>query len=66
MTDHQRIAALKDYIGYKERSIARSEAAVGSGVQSSASSADIAIDRAALKRAVLELSKLENGEQNNE
>ena len=64
MTDQQRIAALKDFIRYKERSIARSEAADGSGVRSSASSADLAIDRTALKRAMLELSKLENGEQN--
>ena len=63
MTDQQRIATLKDYIRYKERSIARSERAVGSGVRSSASSADLAIDRAALKRAVLELLRLKNGWQ---
>ena len=59
MNDPKRIAALKDYILYKERSIARLEAAVGRGVRSSAYPADLAVDRAALKRAVLELSKLE-------
>jgi hypothetical protein len=59
MTDLERIKALKDYILYKDASIKRSERDYGSGVRSSAASADLAIDRASLKRAMLELSKLE-------
>ena len=59
MTDLERIAALRDFIRYKDASIKRSERDYGSGVRSSAASADIAIDRIALERAALELSKLE-------
>lgn len=59
MTDAERIAALRDYIRHKDASLKRAERAYGSGVRSSAASADLAIDRSALARASLELSKLE-------
>lgn len=59
MTDLERIKALKDFIRFKDASIKRSERDYGSGVRSSAASADLAIDRSALARAALELSKLE-------
>lgn len=59
MTDLERIQALRDYIRFKDASIKRSEKDYGSGVRSSAASADLAIDRSALARAALELSKLE-------
>jgi hypothetical protein len=59
MTDLERIKALKDYIAYKDASIKRAERDYGSGVRSSAASADISIDRSALARAAMELSKLE-------
>ena len=59
MTDLERIQSLKDYIRHKDASIKRSERAYGSGVRSSAASADLAIDRSALARAAMELSKLE-------
>jgi hypothetical protein len=59
MTDLERIQALKDFIRYKDASIKRAESAHGSGVRSSAASADLAMDRSALARAALELSKLE-------
>jgi hypothetical protein len=59
MNDHQRIQALRDFIRHKDASIKRSERDYGSGVRSSAASADLATDRVSLKRAMLELSKLE-------
>jgi hypothetical protein len=59
MTDLERIQALKDFIRFKDASIKRSESAYGSGVRSSAASVDLAIDRSALARAAMELSKLE-------
>lgn len=59
MTDRERIKALKDYIRFKDASIKRSESAYGSGVRASAASADLAVDRSALARAAMELSKLE-------
>ena len=59
MNDVERIKALKDYIRYKDASIKRSERDYGSGVRSSAASVDLALDRSALARAALELSKLE-------
>lgn len=59
MTDLERIQSLKEYIKYKDASIRRSEESYGSGVRSSSASADLAIDRSALARAAMELSKLE-------
>ncbi len=59
MNDHQRIQALRDFIRYKDASIKRAERGYGSGLRSSTASADLAIDRVSLKRAMLELSKLE-------
>ena len=59
MNDLERIQALKDYIRFKDASIKSKARSYGSGVRSSAASADIAIDRIALERAALELSKLE-------
>lgn len=55
MTDLERIKSLKEYIKYKERAIS----GYASGVRSGATSADIAMDRSALARAAMELSKLE-------
>lgn len=55
MTDLERIQSLKEYIKYKERAVASH----ASGVRSGATSADIAMDRSALARAAMELSKLE-------
>ena len=59
MTDLERIKGLKQYIASKERSLGRSEDIWGKGVRSGSASADLAIDRAALDRAVRELAKLE-------
>lgn len=59
MTDLERILALRNYIRHKDASIKRSERGYGSGVRSSAASADLALDRSALARAAMELSKLE-------
>ena len=59
MTDLERILALRDFIRYKDASIKRAERDYGSGVRSSAASVDLAIDRSALARAAMELSKLE-------
>jgi len=55
MDDPERIKALKAYIKYKERALA----GYASGVRSGTTSTDIAMDRSALARAALELSKLE-------
>ena len=59
MTDFERIQALRDYIRYKDACIKSLEKDYGSGVRSSAASVDLAIERSALARAALELSKLE-------
>jgi len=59
MTDLERIQSLKDYIRFKDASIKSKARSYGSGVRSSAASADLAIDRISLARAALELAKLE-------
>ncbi len=60
MNDQQRIQALRDFIRYKDASIERAERDYGSGVRSGAASVDLALDRSALARAAMELSKLED------